>query len=145
MAYEGIVKNNLIKASDIEKALDTKVSLTGDQNIEGKKTFTTSPLVPSKSTAAGSSNSTVIATEAQVKAVADSAAEQIAAMSATNTTYTDTALASKVSMTGNVTETISGIKTFATSPVVPSKSTKAGNSPTVIATEAQVYAANVWQ
>ncbi len=32
-----------------------------------------------------------------------------------------------------------GTKTFNTSPVVPSKSTAAGNNPTTIATEAQVY------
>lgn len=37
-------------------------------------------------------------------------------------------------------ETIAGTKTFSTSPVVPSKSTAAGNNATVVATEAQVYA-----
>lgn len=35
-------------------------------------------------------------------------------------------------------QTIGGTKTFTTSPVVPSKSTAAGNNPTTIATEAQV-------
>lgn len=37
-------------------------------------------------------------------------------------------------------QTIAGTKTFSTSPVVPTKSTAAANSWTVIATEAQVYA-----
>ena len=36
------------------------------------------------------------------------------------------------------TQTIAGSKTFSTSPAVPSKSSDAGNNPTVIATEAQV-------
>ena len=36
-------------------------------------------------------------------------------------------------------QTIAGTKTFTTSPVVPSKDTAAGNNPTSIATEAQVY------
>jgi len=36
-------------------------------------------------------------------------------------------------------QTIAGTKTFSTSPVVPSKSTAAGNNATTIATEAQVY------
>lgn len=38
-----------------------------------------------------------------------------------------------------LTQTVYGTKTFNTSPVVPSKSTAAGNNPTTIATEAQVY------
>lgn len=37
-----------------------------DQTIDGIKTFTTSPTVPAKSSAASSSNTTVLATEAQV-------------------------------------------------------------------------------
>ena len=36
-------------------------------------------------------------------------------------------------------QTIGGTKTFTTSPVVPSKSTNAGDNATVVATEAQVY------
>ena len=36
-------------------------------------------------------------------------------------------------------QTIGGTKTFTTSPVVPSKTTDAGDNPTVVATEAQVY------
>lgn len=47
------------------------VKLTGDQTIDWKKTFSTSPVVPSKSTEAGD-NPTTIATEKQVKNVKDS-------------------------------------------------------------------------
>jgi len=42
-----------------------------------------------------------------------------------------------VKLTGN--QTINGVKTFTTFPVVPNKNSNAVNSPTVIATEAQVY------
>lgn len=44
-----------------------------------------------------------------------------------------------VTTTGNKAQTITWTKTFDVSPVVPSKSTAAGNNPTSIATEAQVY------
>jgi hypothetical protein len=153
--YPGIRANNNINAADVVNALDTKVSLSGNESINGTKTFVVSPGVPSKATTA-SNSSTVIATEAQVKAAADTAASQlatatstattsIAAMGTTNEEYTAAALAGKVSRTGAVTEEISGTKTFAISPLVPSKATAAGNNSTVIATEAQVYAANVWQ
>ncbi|GBR73540.1 hypothetical protein NO1_0899 [Candidatus Termititenax aidoneus] len=163
--YTGIVAQNLIRASDMENALDTKVSLTENETIEGTKIFTTSPLVPSKATAAGNSP-TVIATEAQVKAVADAAvtrldgaataieARLLAVTSSTTTeianaeitsaAYTDNAMAGKVSLTGD--ERISGTKTFTTSPLVPEKETPVtAENKTVLATEAQVYAANVWQ
>jgi hypothetical protein len=131
--YSGIRANNNINASDVTNALDTKVSLTGSvaETITGLKTFSTSPVVPSKSAEAGN-NTTVIATEAQI----------VNAITASNA-YAVSALASKVSTTGN--ETIYGLKTFNTSPAVPSKNTAAGNNSTVIATETQVYNANVWQ
>ena len=45
-----------------------------------------------------------------------------------------------VKLTGN--QTIAGTKTFSTSPVVPTKNTAAGNNPTIIATEAQVYSSS---
>lgn len=38
-----------------------------------------------------------------------------------------------------INQTINGTKTYLISPVVPSKSTPAGNNSTTIATEAQVY------
>ncbi|MDR1322925.1 MAG: hypothetical protein LBK68_00640 [Candidatus Margulisbacteria bacterium] len=116
--YPGIRAGNNIYAADVEAALDTKVNLNGNETINGTKTFTTSPVVPGKSTAAGSSNSTVIATEAQIVSTVNAA------------------LNTKVSLTGN--QTIEGTKTFKVSPVVPPKSTAAGNNPTVIATETQV-------
>lgn len=91
------------------------VKLNGDQTIEGIKTFSISPTVPSKDTAVGN-YPTVIATEAQV------------ALKANN--------ADVVKLYGN--QTIESIKTFLISPVVPSKSAVVGNNPTSIATEAQV-------
>jgi hypothetical protein len=188
--YAGIVAGNVIYASDVASALDTKVSLTGNQTIEGLKTFNTSPVVPSKASAAGN-NSREIATETQIVLALAVANAQLTVANATNTLYTQTALAGKVNKTDVVetisgtktfitspvvpaknsaadstkttaiateaqivptvnsvlsnTQTISGRKTFAISPTVPSKSVKAGNNATTIATEAQVYAANVWQ
>jgi hypothetical protein len=134
--YLGIRKDNKIYASDVTNALDTKVSLTGvvAETITGVKTFSTSPVVPSKSADAVASNTTAIATEAQI----------VKAITASNT-YANSALANKVSLTGSIAETITGVKTFSTSPAVPSKNTAAGNNSTVIATEAQVYNANVWR
>lgn len=77
---------------------DEYVDKSSNQTINGTKTFTTSPVVPSKSTAAGN-NPTVIATEAQValKQNALTAGENITievvqwvlTISATNTTYTE--------------------------------------------------------
>ena len=97
------------------------VKLTWDQTINWIKTFGTSPVVPSKSTAAGN-NPTTIATEKQVYDVAQDL----------------------VTLDSNVVktswnQTVNGTKTFWTSPVVPAKSTDASSSnTTVIATEAQV-------
>lgn len=66
-----------IHTMDVEiwnKAADnTVVKLTWNQTIAWTKTFSTSPVVPSKSTAATNSG-TEIATEAQVKLVADDVA-----------------------------------------------------------------------
>lgn len=66
-----------IHTMDVEiwnKAADTSVvKLTWNQTIAWTKTFSTSPVVPSKSTAATNSG-TEIATEAQVKLVADDVA-----------------------------------------------------------------------
>ena len=44
-----------------------------------------------------------------------------------------------VATTGNKAQTVTWTKTFSTSPIVPSKSTPAGNNSTTIATESQVY------
>jgi len=57
---------NRIFALNNAKANDADVvKLLGNQSISGTKTFNTSPLIPSKSSAAGN-NATIIATEAQV-------------------------------------------------------------------------------
>jgi hypothetical protein len=136
--YPGIRPQNNINAADMEAALDTKVSLTGRQTIDGLKTFNTSPVVPSKVSAAGNSP-TVIATEAQIVAALAVASTQLTAASNTNTKYTDDALAKKVNRTDNVTETIYGAKTFSTSPLVPAKNSVADDTKTTaIATEAQI-------
>jgi shikimate kinase len=106
-------------------ALDTKVSLSGSEEISGTKTFTTSPLVPSKSEAVGE-NPMAIATEAQVYRAADDFTKQV------------------VRLTGN--QTVDGVKTFVKSPVIPGKTGLPSSSATTnIATEAQVYAAHCWQ
>jgi hypothetical protein len=127
MGYQGIVKDNNINAADVVAALDSKVSLAGNEDIYGIKTFNTEPEVPSKTTAVTSSGSaTAIATEAQVYATAATKANANAV----------------VDLSTN--QLIKGIKTFSTSsPLVPPKSSAPvnANGTTVIATEAQVYAA----
>jgi hypothetical protein len=131
MAYAGIAKGAKFTAANMEAALDTRVSATGNvtETISGAKTFTTSPVVPSKNATAGN-NATAIATEAQVYKFLEDRKASI-----------DAQLSSKVSLSGD--ETISGAKTFATSPVVPGKSSVITEindmSNTAIATEAQVY------
>ena len=109
------------------KIWDTSVDLTNyvttntAQTISWTKTFSSEPVLPTKSTAATNSW-TKPATEAQVYTVAQS-------VSTLDWTVVKTS--------GN--QTIAGTKTFSTSPVVPSKTADATNSWTAIATEAQVY------
>jgi len=62
-----VVNALALKANDADV-----VKLTGNQTIVGTKTFSTSPIVPSKTSAAETSG-TAIATEAQVKSIADGA------------------------------------------------------------------------
>ena len=57
---------NYITISDLNNSMSNFVKLTDNQTIEGIKTFTVSPVVPSKTTPV-SDDSTSIATEAQVK------------------------------------------------------------------------------
>jgi hypothetical protein len=63
--------HNISDTTNLQTTLDGKASntdvvkLTGTQTIAGTKTFSTSPVVPSKNTAAGN-NATTIATESQV-------------------------------------------------------------------------------
>lgn len=212
------------------------VDLTSNQSVGGTKTFTTSPVVPAKTSDASASNTTVIATEAQVAKKQDALTawsniqiqdvQGTLTISATDTTYSEVTTAdmntgtsttagivsakgiadyvkgkvsnayiykgsvstygdlpstgltawdvynvatahstapkfpagSNLAWTGtewdvlgwifdtsdfvdlSTNQTIWGTKTFSVSPVVPSKSSSAGNNPTVIATEAQVYA-----
>ncbi|GBR73541.1 hypothetical protein NO1_0900 [Candidatus Termititenax aidoneus] len=58
-----IISNHKTNVDDL---LKDKVSLTGDEEISGTKTFTTSPLAPEKVTPVTAENKTVLATEAQV-------------------------------------------------------------------------------
>lgn len=60
-------QNKVITTAINSKAADNAVvKLTWNQTVAWTKTFSTSPVVPSKNSAASSSNKTVIATEAQV-------------------------------------------------------------------------------
>jgi hypothetical protein len=133
--YQGIAREQRFSAASMESALDSKVSLSGDETIYGTKTFATSPLVPSKNTAAGN-NPRTIATEAQVYECENSIKEKIKEIISAHKTNVDNLLSDKVSLTGD--ETIEGTKTFIISPVVPIKDTTAGENPTAIATEAQI-------
>ena len=92
------------------------VDLSSNQTVAWTKTFSTSPVVPSK-TSAATNTGTAIATEAQVYLKANNA--------------------DVVKLTGN--QTVAWTKTFSTSPVVPSKTADVANTWTAIATEAQVY------
>jgi phage-related tail fiber protein len=133
--------------------LAQKVNLTGDETIAGIKTFSSEPVIPSKNTAAGN-NATKPATEAQVYKVttdtvtiADPTASATTLLSGTFTALITrlianvkslfTSDAQNVKLTGN--QTVAGIKTFSSEPVIPSKNTAAGNNATKPATEAQVY------
>ena len=160
MATSNYIKQGeIIKAADVVAAFDEKandadvVKLTGNQTIAGTKTFSTSPVVPSK-TAAAANTGTAIATEAQVYLKANiasptftgtvsvpsktSAATNSGTLLATEAqVYLKANDADVVKLTGN--QTIAGTKTFSTSPVVPSKTAAAANTGTAIATEAQVY------
>jgi len=65
-ADTGWATGNHVHPTDTSRAADSAVvKLTGDQTIAGTKTFSTSPIVPSKATAVTNSP-TVLATEAQV-------------------------------------------------------------------------------
>jgi hypothetical protein len=151
MAYTGIARGAKFSASNMEAALDTKISLAGNDIITGTKTFTTSPVVPEKDTAA-SNNPTAIATEVQVykmentakeniRAFEDSVEKSISEKIEAHKTRVDNSLSSKLSLAGD--ESIDGLKTFTTLPVVPSKNTVVSSSDDTnskaIATEAQVH------
>jgi len=63
---DGLPTAGTVYTALADKADDNEVvKLTGNQSIAGTKTFTTSPVVPQKATAAGN-NDTTVATEAQI-------------------------------------------------------------------------------
>lgn len=108
---------------DCGGTIDTSnfVDKTSAQSISWKKTFTTEPVLPSKSALPNSPSNTSPATEWQVKSVKDSIPD--------NTDYVDLSTA----------QSVGGKKTFTTEPALPSKTTDATNDGTKPATEAQVY------
>lgn len=99
----GQITGTLADQTDLQNALNAKandnavVKLTGNQTVGGTKTFSTSPVVPSKNSAAANTP-TAIATEAQVFLKANDA--------------------DVVKLTGN--QTVAGVKTFSEFPVTPS-------------------------
>lgn len=100
---KGYVDTELaLKANDADV-----VKTSGNQTVDGTKTFTTSPPVPSKSTAAGA-NPTVIATEAQVALKANDA--------------------DVVKVTGN--QSIAGTKSFTVIPALPATNPTTANQAT---------------
>lgn len=101
---------------------DDYVALKWNQTVNWTKTFTTSPVVPSKSTNAWD-NPTAIATEKQVKNIAD------------NVSTLDWQV---VKTTWN--QSIWWTKTFTSEIVLPSKDSAVGSSKTSPATEYQVKA-----
>lgn len=101
---------------------DDFVDLSSNQTVGWSKTFSTSPTVPSK-TATATNTWTAIATEAQVYTVAQSVS---------------TLDWQVVKTTWN--QSVWGVKTFTSEPVLPSKTSSATNSWTAPATEAQVKA-----
>jgi hypothetical protein len=170
--YPGIEKGAKFSAAAMEAALESKVSLTGDESISGKKTFKVLPVVPEKpeagtDTSAGN-NPKVIATEAQVYKMESVARENIKAFKINNQdtvdkleediedriekfiddhkTNIDDSLSSKLSLSGD--EDISGIKTFDSEPLLktPGKSAAVDESSSseIVATEAQVYKIMCW-
>ncbi|GBR73927.1 hypothetical protein NO1_1192 [Candidatus Termititenax aidoneus] len=140
MAYTGIGRGERLKASYMEEALDSKVDVTGNVTISGKKEFTISPIVQERNPAATTVNA--ISTEAQVY----------------NTFSVKADKDKVVYRTGNHDGVqygkIGGQKTFDPSaPLLasPGKSTavdcgddnKKAAAKTAIATEAQVYAQGI--
>ena len=130
-------------------ALNTSglVLTSGAQTINGVKTFSAAPVfdvapsAPDKSFAASKIGDITTDESADNTAFAASALTFPALLQRLwrGITGLRALVANKVTKTDA--ETIAGVKTFSSEPVLPSKSTAAGDNPTKPATEAQVYAA----
>lgn len=113
-----IIKNG--QAYDLPSSEDY-VDKTSNQTVAWVKTFSSEPVIPSKTTDA-TNNGTKPATEAQVYSVAEDLSTLDGAV---------------VKTSGN--QNVGWVKTFTSEPVLPSKTTDATNDGTKPATEAQVY------
>ena len=144
LAWDGTAWDVLGWIFDVSNFVD----LTSNQTIGWTKTFSTSPVVPSKTTAAANTG-TAIATEAQVYKKQDTltlpstpTAWHIVTWWANNKTFADWGAiptsSDYVDLTSN--QSVGWVKTFTSEPVLPSKTTAATNTGTKPATEAQVYA-----
>lgn len=81
------------------------VKTSWNQTIAGTKTFSTSPVVPSKDTAASASNKTVVATEAQVAKKQDALTTQTAYTSKWTSTKVPTITTNTLGQVTWITET----------------------------------------
>ncbi len=118
----------------VDTEANTKVSKSGDETINGIKTFVDSPIVPNPTTSTQATNKGSVETYAIANFVSISDNQTIGGLKtfsnplflsgnptnaneASNKSYVDT----KVSLTGD--ESIGGIKTYTSSPIVPNPTT----------------------
>jgi hypothetical protein len=118
----------------VDTEANTKVSKSGDETINGIKTFVDSPIVPNPTTSTQATNKGSVETYAIANFVSISDNQTIGGLKtfsnplflsgnptnaneASNKAYVDT----KVSLTGD--ESIGGIKTYTSSPIVPNPTT----------------------
>ena len=101
IAWQPTDNSNLATALSAKADDSAVVKLTGNQTIAWTKTFSTSPVVPSKTSAATNSG-TAIATEAQVKTVADAIPTKVSQLS-NDSSYATT---SQIPTVNNATLTI---------------------------------------
>jgi hypothetical protein len=114
----------IAKTTGLQSAIDAKaddavvIKLTGAQTIAGVKTFSSSPVVPD--------GSFVIAKTSGLQSALDAKAALVHTHAQSDVTGLVTALAAKaddtavVKLTGG--QTIAGVKTFSSSPIVPNNS-----------------------
>ena len=110
------------------------VTLTGDQTVAGTKTFSTSPVVPNKTSPAGTSG-TDIATEAQVDFAMNLAYYDLVEHDTMHVDAHSALFADVVKLAGD--QTITGVKTFSTSPTAPTPA--ANDDSTKLATTQWVW------